>query len=191
MSITKHIAVTTSVLLVSACAPAAQQNAELSQDPVTTSTTTAQVEKATKDNLHRETVKPGANVSMTSALPKLMRSGAFETVRLEFTEGYQDGVMTVSLEPSDGLSLFGGSNSKTFNMASPGPHNWDVDVKADTDGVYFLNVFALANGEPRSFSVRIDMGVVTQKMFDEALPADGELIEGGKMRILEAEETVQ
>jgi len=98
----------------------------------------------------------------------------------EFTDGYQDGVMTVSIEPSEGLNLFGGSNSKTFNMATPGPHVWDVDVKADVDGVYFLNIFSEAGGQPRSFSVRINMGVVTQKMLDDVMPAEGNKSSGGK-----------
>ncbi len=137
------------------------------------------------------TVKPGASVSMTSALPKAMTSGAFQTVQLQFNEGYNDGTMSVSIEPSEGLSLFGGSSSKTFDMISPGTHVWDLDVKADVDGVYFLNVFAEAGGQARVFSVQLNMGQVTQKMFDEALPADGELIDGGKIRVLEATETIK
>ena len=64
-------------------------------------------------------------------------------------------------------------------------------MKADTDGVYFLNVFAEAQGRPRSFSVRLDMGVVTQKMLDDALPQNGELVDGGKIRVMEAQETIR
>ena len=64
-------------------------------------------------------------------------------------------------------------------------------MKADVDGVYFLNVFAEADGQPRVFSVRLDMGQVTQKMFDDAMPADGKMSDGGKIRILEANETIK
>jgi len=76
-------------------------------------------------------------------------------------------------------------------MAAQGPHIWDVDVKADTDGVYFLNVFSEAQGQPRSFSVRLNMGVVTQKMIDDAMPSDGELVDGGKIRVLDATQTIR
>lgn len=149
----------------------------------------AAVEKAAPG--FRATVKPGASVSLNSVLPKNMTSGTFQTVKLQLSDGYSQGMMSVKIVPSDGLSLFGGNTSKTFNMAAPGPHVWDVDVKADTDGVYFLNVFAEAQGQPRSFSVRLDMGVVTQKMLSDALPSEGELVDGGKIRVLEAEETIR
>lgn len=162
---------------LSACTASSQQTAET----MTVAKTTAPM----------TTVKPGASVTMTSALPKAMTSGSFQTVQLSFNEAYSDGTMSVMVEPSPGLSLFGGTSSKTFDMAGDGAHIWDIDVKADVDGVYFLNVFAEAQGQPRSFSVRLNMGETTQKMFDDAMPADGELIDGGKIRALEADETIQ
>jgi len=67
-------------------------------------------------------------------------------------------------------------------------------VKADADGVYFMNVFAQAGGQARSFSVRLNIGVgeaISKEMFDEAMPPEGELTDGGKIRVLEAEETIQ
>ena len=137
------------------------------------------------------TVKPGADVSLNSVLPKSMTSGSYQTVQLQLQEGYGGGVLSVNVTPSEGLQTFGGASSKAFNMAEEGPHIWDVDVKADVDGVYFLNVFSEANGQNRSFSVRIDMGSVTQKMFDDAMPADGEMSDGGKIRVLDADETIK
>ena len=137
------------------------------------------------------TVKPGAAVSLNSLLPKSMTSGSFQTVQLQLQDAYQEGVLSVKIEPSEGLSLFGGNSAKTFNMAAQGPHIWDLDVKADTDGVYFLNVFAEAQGQVRSFSVRLDMGVITQKMLNDSMPAQGELVAGGKIRVLEATETIK
>lgn len=137
------------------------------------------------------TVKPGADISINSILPKAMVVGDFQTVRLEFTEGYVDGTMSVQIEPSEGLRLFGGSTTKSFDMTQAVKHSWDVDVAADTDGVYFLKVFAMADNMPRSFSVRLDIGTVTQKMFDDAMPADGELTDGGKVRALDATETIK
>jgi len=146
---------------------------------------------ASKTIAHVATVKPGASVTMTSVLPKSMTSGSYQTVRLRFDESYVNGIMTVTVVPTAELSLFGSAGVRTFNMAVPGSHVWDLDVKADADGVYFLNVFAEAQGEARSFSVRLDMGTTTQKMFQNAVPADGELTDGGKVRVMEAEEIIQ
>ena len=137
------------------------------------------------------TVKPGASVTMDSVLPKSMSSGSYQTVQLRLNEQYNSGTLSVSIEPTEGLSLFGGSSSKTFDMAQPGVHVWDIDVKSDEDGVYFLNVFADAEGQSRTFSVRLNMGQTSQKMFDDAMPADGEMSDGGKIRVLEAEETIK
>lgn len=157
----------------------------------------AAADKATVENVTGKvlapmsTVKPGANVSLNTTLPKSMVPGAFQTVKLQLIEGYTEGNLNVSIEPSDGLRLFGAAGSKTFDMGRTNSHDWDVDVKAETDGVYFLNVFAEAMGQPRSFSVRVNIGQVTQKMFDDAMPADGELVDGGKIRVLEADETIK
>jgi hypothetical protein len=156
----------------------------------------ASADQAHSEHIHKTsgaiaTVKPGASVTIESVLPKVMASGSFQPVQLRFDEAYDSGTLTVSIEPSAGLSLFGGSSSKTFDLASPETHVWDLDVKADVDGVYFLNVFAEADGQPRVFSVRLDMGQVTQKMFDDAMPADGKMSDGGKIRILEANETIK
>jgi len=198
MSFRKFILATTSGLLFTACAPAAQQSADNANDDTSAHAENSHMDthhaKTEKGSPHMATVKPGASVTLKSVLPKAMTSGTFHTVKLELSDGYQDGIMTVSIEPSDGLTLFAGSNSKTFDMSNPGPHVWDVDVKADADGVYFLNVFSQAQGMPRSFSVRLNVGVVTQKMFDDKMPADGELTEdpdGSKIRVLEATETIQ
>lgn len=167
-----------------ACTAATQQSAEV--QPQNTD-----VQGVAKVTAPIATVKPGADVTLNSILPKSMTSGSFQTVQLSFAESYNAGTMSVSIEPSEGLSLFGGSSSKAFDMAQPGGHVWNVDVKSDADGVYFLNVFAEAQGQPRSFSVRLDMGQTTQKMFDDAMPADGELMDGGKIRVLEADETIR
>lgn len=144
-----------------------------------------------KKHSHMETVKPGASVTLNSVLPKSMTSGTFQSVQLRLTDGYEAGVMSVTVEPSAGLSLFGSASSKTFDMSKSSEHILDLDVKADVDGVYFLNVFTEAEGLARSFSVRLDMGQTNQKMFDAAMPADGDLIEGGQIRALEAEETIK
>ena len=202
MSLSKFILGTTSIIIFTACAPGVEQSAGLGSENASSHEHAEQFPNLSTDGSqvssgHRATVKPGAAVTLKTVLPTSMTPGTFQTVKLELTDGYQDGIMTVSIEPGEGLNLFGGSNSKTFDMSSPGPHVWDVDVNADNSGVYFLNVFSQAQGMRRSFSVRLDVGVSgdeAQKMFDEAMPADGDLTdspEGGKIRVLGAAETIQ
>ena len=171
-----------------ACTASSQQGAEVESAPNIIAHNHTAVDKHTG---HVATVKPGASISINSALPKSMTSGSFQTVQLQFNEAYNSGTMSVSIEPSAGLRLFGGTSSKTFDMTTPGAHVWDLDVKADVDGVYFLNVFAEAEGQPRTFSVQLNIGQTTQKMFDEAMPADGELVDGGKIRVMDATETIK
>jgi len=195
MTMLTKIAVSAALICgVSACSASVEQNEKVA-------TSASQIE-AVHDHAHTAshaavdktvpyaTVKPGAAVTMNSVLPKALTSGSFQPVKLELTDGHNDGIMSVQIVPSDGLRIFGAS-SKTFDMSASGAHVWDLDVKADTDGVYFLNVFAEAQGRPRSFSVRLEMGVVTQKMLDDAYPNRGELAAGGKIRVMEGQETIR
>lgn len=197
MPFSKTIIITGVVIGLCACT-AVDSNTTITNTASSVEATAPAVQPVTAQHRHDKhthgqvaTVKPGASITLNPVLPKTMSSGAYQTVRLELQDGYGEGVMSVNVVPSDGLSLFGSTSSKTFNMAAPGPHVWDLDVKADTDGVYFLNVFSEAQGQPRSFSVRLDMGVVTQKMLSDAMPSEGELIDGGKIRVLDAEETIR
>lgn len=182
---------------LSACAASADkvQIAAASDEPIADRSHAIKLHDHSTHNLKTqgqiETVKPGASVTLNSVLPKSMTSGTFQTVQLRLTDGYESGALSVTVEPSAGLSLFGSASSKTFDMSASGEHILDLDVKSDVDGVYFLNVFTEAEGLARSFSVRLDMGQTNQKMFDEAMPADGDLIEGGQIRALEAEETIK
>ena len=184
MSYLKTIFCVAAIGSLTACSAATQQSADHSHEG-------SEHVHSSKGERHVATVKPGASVQMNPVLPKSMSAGSFQTVQLRFADGYNEGSLSVNLQPSAGLSLFGGAASKTFDMTNASEHVWDVDVKAETDGVYFLNVFAEAQGQPRSFSVRLDVGQVTQKMRDEALPAQGKLTDGGKIRVLDAQETIK
>ena len=70
----KTILSLTVAVALSACSAASQQSAE-----------TETVSEKHTDH-HRATVKPGASVTMNSALPKSMTSGSFQTVQLRFDE---------------------------------------------------------------------------------------------------------
>jgi len=188
-ALTKIIIAASLTTGVSACSSSVEQSEKLTK---VTDTDSAHAAHGHVDKTGTyATIKPGASVRLNSILPKSMTSGTYQTVQLQLKDGYQDGTMSVTIEPSAGLTLFGGVSSKTFNMTEAGPHIWDVDVKAENDGVYFLNIFANAKGQSRSFSVRMDMGVITQKMLDDAMPENGELSSDGKYRVFEVSDPSQ
>lgn len=144
-----------------------------------------------------ETIKPGAAISLSHVSPQNMGTKQYQTVRLQIDEAYDDGQMTLNIAPSEGLSLFGGVESKTFNMNELLTHEWPIDVRAETDGIYFLNVFASTGSsedgisDRRSFSIRLDIGDITPEMRQAAFPENGVLSNDGETRILEATETIR
>lgn len=146
---------------------------------------------------HTETVKPGAAISISYTKPKTMTAGQFIPISLVFDEQYDTGTMQVKITPSKELSLFGNLSQKSFPMAEKSKHEWPIDVSAAEDGIYFLNIFAIATDQnlnissQRSFSVRLDVGDITASMKAKAFPENGKLSSDGSMRILEAQETIQ
>lgn len=135
------------------------------------------------------TVSPGAAVSLTPSLEENMSVNSFNRVDLKFSEFYTDGVMNIRVEPSKGLTIFGGNADRDFDMSSTNVHELSVDVSAETDGLYFLNVFAESKGQARAFSISLNIGTVTDEMRKSAVPENGELRDG--IRVLEAEETIR
>lgn len=135
------------------------------------------------------TIKPGASVSLEKTFSKNMQSTGYNTVGLAFSEGYDAGNLSARLVPSEGLSVYGGATSRDFDMGTASTHTWDVDVSASQDGIYFLNVFVEAEGQPRSFSVQLNIGDVTDDMRKSAMPENGEMQDG--LRVMDATETIK
>ncbi|WP_427450150.1 hypothetical protein [Litorimonas sp. WD9-15] len=135
------------------------------------------------------TPKPGAAVEFSSEVPKSMVAGQYQTVKLKFAESYPENALSISLTTSKGLSLFGGMDRKSFDMGAGREHVWDIDVSAAEDGIYFLNVFVEADGQPRAFSVKLEIGDVTPAMRNRAVKSTGEVVNG--VRVMEAEEAIR
>jgi len=151
----------------------------------------------TDKSINLETIKPGAAISLNHSAPKNMQAQQFQTILLMIDEAYNEGRMTFNIVPSEGLRLFGGVDNKSFSMDEVSTHDWPIDVSAEEDGIYFLNVFASVDTEDglanqnRSFSIRLDIGNITPEMRAIAFPENGTLSDDGKTRILEAKETIQ
>lgn len=155
-------------------------------------TPTLAVEKpaaVTKSVVEHATISPGASVSLTPSLEESMSVNTYNRVDLKFNEFYTDGLMNVRVVPGKGLSIFGGNAERDFDMSSTSLHELSVDVLAETDGLYFLNVFAESKGQVRTFSISLNIGAVTEEMRKSAVPENGELRDG--IRVLEAEETIR
>lgn len=153
---------------------------------------------ASSEHAHNfETVKPGAAISLSHTAPQNMQAGQFQTVRLGINEAYIDGRMTLDIIPSEGLRIFGGEDSKTFSMKAFSDHDWPIDVQAESNGIYFLTIFASVTSSDgrendiRNFSIRLDIGDITPEMRQAAFPENGTLSADGKTRVLEAAETIR
>jgi len=79
-----------------------------------------------------------------------MQAQQFQTIGLTIDEAYSEGRMTLDIVPSEGLRLFGGVDSKSYSMNDLSTHNWPIDIRAEEDGIYFLNLFASVDTEDGS-----------------------------------------
>jgi len=166
-------------LCLSACAAQTSTQASAQSSAVST-------EKFVEEHA---TIKPGAAVSLQSSFEDNMSAQIFNRVDLKFSEYSTEGLLNVSVEPSEGLSIFGGSTDHNFDMSTTNLHQLSLDVSAETDGLYFLNVFAESKGQVRTFSVSLKIGTVTEEMMKATRPQNGEMRDG--VRVLEAQETIR
>ena len=84
---------------------------------------------------------------MNTSIPENLTAQNFHQVKLNFSETQFAGDLNIRVEPSAGLNVFGSSTPQaSFKMGSADVHEMSVDVSAPEDGIYFLNVFAEANG---------------------------------------------
>tara|TARA_R110002020_G_scaffold350175_3_gene563576 strand:+ start:72 stop:629 length:558 start_codon:yes stop_codon:yes gene_type:complete len=169
----------TSALLLAGCA-ASQANSAQSKEA-------AGVEKTTK---------PGAAVTFTHSEPKDLQPGQYGKVVIRVDEEYDTGTLFLTAQPDEGLRLVSETAETSFTMSAGRVHEWELDVTAATDGVYYLNVFAnakLADGTEylRSYAAKILIGDATQSDIRNSIKANGNLSEDGKTIAMEAEETIQ
>ena len=97
----------------------------------------------------------------------------------------------------DGLEVFGASATQTMAMDGASAHSWPVNFRAESDGVYYLNVYATADpggqgiATSRAYAVRIEVGDISQ---GKPLSINGEITtlpDGENAVIMQAEEVVE
>lgn len=142
-----------------------------------------------------QTVKPGANLSMSFELRSSVAAGETGTLDLRFREVYDRGRLTlVASSDSDGLDIYGPTSETTRDLSVPGPKDWNVLFTADKEGIHYINVLATVEipGEPvvsRAFSARVEVGDTAAAIAARELDVDVVTqSDGRRVKILPAEE---
>jgi len=85
------------------------------------------------------TVKPGADVRITSELREAVSPGGSGALNVSFSETYQRGDMQVTVTTSEGLELVTTIDATSFDMASGDKHDWTVYFSAPEAGKHYIN----------------------------------------------------
>lgn len=142
------------------------------------------------------TVKPGAAIDFVYKAPKDLMPADYGVVTLTFFEGYQSGTLRLKVSADDGLRLVSEITEKEFSMAGNDPHEWELDVTATQDGVYYLNILAtvdIPNGKEtgRAFAARINVGDISNANIRQSVKTNGTLSNDGTTIIMEADEVIK
>lgn len=143
-----------------------------------------------------KTSKPGPAIEMRLDLRGKVMPGDAGVATLRISDGYADGVMSLTASSKTGLGVFPTSGATSYSMAGDAPHLWDVYFKSDVAGVHYLDVYAVATDADnviigaRSFSFQIAVGDAAAPAAKTG-PAPNVSGEGADRKIiLDAEETI-
>lgn len=142
------------------------------------------------------TNKPGASIDFVYQAPKDLLPVENGVVTLTFFEVYPNGTLRLEVQADEGLQLISEVRKKEFSMAGNDPHEWELDVMANQNGVYYLNVLAtvdLPNGKEtgRAFAARINVGDFTATNARSSLKRNGVLSSDGATVMMEADEVIK
>jgi len=138
--------------------------------------------------------KPGASVRLHHDYDGSSVPGEAESVRLQFSHSYSEGLLRVSLQPEEGLQLLSGEGPYEFPLAAQSNPEAQVSVVAEVPGRYHLKIFAdvlLPDGgiERRVLGLAFDFGEPAAGL----RPSTGENktgFRGENLRVLPAQENV-
>ena len=157
----------------------------------------AKVETTTKVQLVQPaTIKPGAAVSFTHKARSAVQPGENGTLDLTLIEGYPAGNLTLGITGSDGLVVSTAQSGQSLSMKGADSHQISVTYRAETNGVFYVNVLAKTDTldgvtSARAYSARVEIGDVTGLEKPKTdLPLDTNA-SGETVIIMEAEETIR
>lgn len=137
--------------------------------------------------------KPGAAVQFHHDYDGESDAGEGEAILLGFSEQYDAGVLTVTLEPEDGLQLLSGEATQSFSLVGDERKEMQVTLGAENDGRYYLNIFAdvedgSGNASKRVFGLAFQVGAVAKETATEVEMKEGS--RGESLIMLPAEESI-
>lgn len=143
------------------------------------------------------TRKPGASVTFHADDIAMIGTGVTGTVTLTVHEGYPSGTLSLTASGDPGLSVFGTETEKQVNMSGQTSHTWRLNYSAETDGAYYIHLFAMA--EPGDgTSISRSSAVLVKVGNWEAVEASAEaasnkmtLSDGEPAIMMDAEETIE
>jgi len=166
-----------------------------SQSPMAQQTEQQMAAKDQPVLVETATIKQGADVSFSHNYDGTTDPGFVESFQIFIQEGYEVGTLDIIMNASEGLTLSADSQTN-FSMAGDGVRTLNISVSAQTPNKYYVNLQARADdgsGQAmlRSYGVAIYVGdpklypKVEQKFTVE------DTKDGGKIIVLEAEETIE
>lgn len=90
-------------------------------------------------------MKPGANVFLQHNYDGKTSAGEIENIEISIVDGYDAGTLSVTVMPTEGLTLYSDIREHKFSMIGDAPHNLVASVSAATNGVYYLNLHMSAS----------------------------------------------
>lgn len=145
------------------------------------------------EDLAKSTVKSGAAVSFRHTHTGAGRRG---TVAFVVSEGYDTGTLTLTATGDEEISVFGATATQTVDLSDGAEHMWSVDFEAARDGVFYLNVMAVAETKDgiiasRAYAARVQVGEVAAEKAGVDESAATTMPSGETVIMMEAEEVIQ
>ncbi len=158
------------------------------------------VSAASAGTAHKKTampyMKPGASVYLTHNYDGKTAVGEIENITVTLTEAYDTGTLTATILPTDGLTIYSDTRMHSFAMNGAAEHTLNVQVSANTDGVYYLNLQMVVedgtgNVMRRSGGVAIYVGANALPQKQRALIAGSADVAGEPgLIVMDAEEEI-
>lgn len=87
------------------------------------------------------TIKPGPDISISTALRAPVAPGNTGALEITFKESYPSGRMTVKASTSEGIALITTIDETEFDMANSDEHDWTVFFDTEDAGRHYVNLW--------------------------------------------------
>lgn len=145
-----------------------------------------------KDSPSQAYQKPGAAIRFDHNYSGQTEPGEVESIVLSFSEAYDAGTLSISVDADPGL-VYDLASPQVFELQSADTHELEVNLSAPSEGRYYLRIFAevlLPDGQAdrRVFGLALQVGAPPNKEMpsDEKTDTD---FRGSELILMPAEES--